>query len=68
MDLKARVERRLKQVESELEEQMARCCQHGFDTHHALFLDGRLIERHTLRWVLGKKRKPFNAADCMAGW
>jgi len=68
MKSKNSIENRLAELEKRITEQMSLCVQHGFDSHHSLFLDGRLVERKTLRWVLGKKHKPFNQADVMAGW
>lgn len=62
--------RRLEVIESELEEQMGEIMESekGFGGPESLFFEWRVLERKFLRWALGMKAKPYNAADVFAGW
>lgn len=60
--------RRLEKLEGEMVEQAELCRLHGYHSHYAVMWDKRCVERATLRWTLGMKRRPFNAADTLAGW
>jgi hypothetical protein len=68
MKTQTQIRKRLSQVEHEMCIQAERCMKLGYESAAGLFWDRRCVERRTLRYILGLRRKPFNAADTMAGW
>lgn len=58
------IKRRLVRLESEMECQVERGMESGWPVP---FWDRNCVERETLRRVLGLRRKPYCAADTMAG-
>lgn len=59
------IRRRLKRLEEEMTDQVRRGMEKGWPI---AFWDRNCVEREVLRRVLGLRRKPFCAADTMAGW
>ena len=63
----AAVRRRLARLEEELTAQAAECREKGWGTAASNYWDKRCVERALLRWLLGLRKKAFNAADTLAG-
>jgi hypothetical protein len=57
--------KRLAQLDREMSKQVEIGMEKGWPV---LFWDRNCVERETLRRVIGLRRKPFCAADTMAGW
>jgi hypothetical protein len=59
------IERRLSELENEMDKQVETGMKHGWPV---LFWDRNCVERAVLRKILGLPRKPFCGADTLAGW
>ena len=59
------IRKRLKKLEKEMIAQVEQGMERGWPV---LFWDKNCVERATLRNILGLRRKPFCAADMMAGF
>jgi hypothetical protein len=59
------IQRRLATVEKKMAAQLEEGMKKGWPV---LYWDRNCVEREVLRNILGLRRKPFCAADMMAGW
>ena len=59
------IRKRLSKLENEMTKQAETGMEKGWPV---LFWDRNCVERAVLRKILGLPRKPFCAADTMAGW